>query len=75
MASGSAAREGRAWLECTLGLTAAGAGDAVRADALYWSGVLADEERMLAAAKERLAEALELRRAMGDERGIAPNAQ
>jgi predicted ATPase/class 3 adenylate cyclase len=66
-------REGRAWLERTLDALPAGTsgGEAVRADALYWSGVLADEERMPAVAKERLAEALALRRAMGDERGIA----
>jgi predicted ATPase/class 3 adenylate cyclase len=65
-------REGRAWLERALAAVGDGAAtDPVRADALYWSGVLADEERMPAAADERLTEALTLRRSLADERGIA----
>jgi tetratricopeptide (TPR) repeat protein len=62
--------EGRAWLDRALA-AAPQAEPAVRAEALHWSGVLADEERMALLAAERLKQALVLRRALGDERGIA----
>jgi tetratricopeptide (TPR) repeat protein len=64
-------REGRQWLERALARAPAAPDAAVRAEALYWSGVLADEERRPAEAGVRLEESLALRRALGDERGVA----
>ena len=64
-------REGREWLERALAAASPAEETATRADALYWSGVLADEERNPAEAVTRLGESLAARRALGDERGVA----
>jgi predicted ATPase/class 3 adenylate cyclase len=63
-------REGSAWLERALDHAEAAA-PGVRADALYWAGVLLDDLGDPAGAVRRLDAALAIQRAAGDEAGAA----
>jgi predicted ATPase/class 3 adenylate cyclase len=63
-------REGVEWLERALA-AAPDAPPAVRSRALFWSGVLHDDQRDAPRAAERLEACLALQRSIGDERAVA----
>jgi non-specific serine/threonine protein kinase len=68
------AREGRASIERALDAvetTGTTVTDELLAEGLTWAGVLADEEQRPVDATRRLTQALELRRRLDDQRGVA----
>ena len=63
--------EGREWIERILALEAAPSSDSLRADVLTGAGHLAQNHGAVDAAAPHFAAALEIRRALGDDHGVA----